>query len=154
MDGNELSRDTSGTRSFSQFIVELTNKIPAYVLPNISLLSSHLDGDVWVFSYAEVICQYVLKNTSASFEFNFTLLMNFDIGSNLLLFASLLFFRYLMIFCCSGLHLSFKEGLNFRNSIAKFRLNFLFNLIHCFYFSHIAWEMVSLVYLQKSLSKY
>ena len=69
MDGNELSRDTSGTRSFSQFIVELTNKIPAYVLPNISLLSSHLDGDVWVFSYAEVICQYVLKNTLASFEF-------------------------------------------------------------------------------------
>ena len=80
--------------------------------------------------------------------------MNFDIGSNLLLFASLLFFSYLMIFCRSGLHLSFKEGLNLRNSTAKFHLNFLFNLIHCFYFSHIAWEMVSLVYLQKSLSKY
>jgi len=45
MDGGELSRDTSGTRSFSQFIVEISDKIPSYVLPNISLLMAHLDGD-------------------------------------------------------------------------------------------------------------
>lgn len=46
MDASDLSRDTSGTRSFSQFIVEIADKMPSYVLPNISLLMSHLDGDV------------------------------------------------------------------------------------------------------------
>lgn len=45
MDASDLSRDTSGTRSFSQFIVEIADKMPSYVLPNISLLMSHLDGD-------------------------------------------------------------------------------------------------------------
>ena len=46
MDSADLSRDSSGTRSLSQFIVELADKQPSHVLPNISLLLSHLDGDV------------------------------------------------------------------------------------------------------------
>ena len=46
MDSADLSRDSSGTRSFSQFIVELAGKQPSLVLPSISLLLSHLDGDV------------------------------------------------------------------------------------------------------------
>ena len=46
MDSADLSRDTSGTRSFSQFVVELADRQPSLVLPNISLLLCHLDGDV------------------------------------------------------------------------------------------------------------
>ena len=46
MDSADLSRDTSGTRSFSQFIVELAERQPSLILPNISLLLCHLDGDV------------------------------------------------------------------------------------------------------------
>ena len=46
MEASDLSRDTSGTRSFSQFLVELADKIPNQVLPNISLLMAHLDGEV------------------------------------------------------------------------------------------------------------
>eukprot|EP00794_Sanderia_malayensis_P003745 gene3745-4267_t len=45
MDSTDLSRDTSGTRSYSQFIVDLADKQPTLVLPNISLLLCHLDGD-------------------------------------------------------------------------------------------------------------
>ena len=46
MDSTDLSRDVSGTRSFSQFVVELADRQASLVLPNISLLLSHLDGDV------------------------------------------------------------------------------------------------------------
>ncbi|XP_053379231.1 condensin complex subunit 1-like [Mercenaria mercenaria] len=45
MDGADLSRDTSGTRAYSAFLVEMTEKCPAAVLPNISLLLCHLDGE-------------------------------------------------------------------------------------------------------------
>ncbi|XP_065053020.1 condensin complex subunit 1-like isoform X1 [Rhopilema esculentum] len=45
MDSTDLSRDVSGTRSFSQFVVELADRQASLVLPNISLLLSHLDGD-------------------------------------------------------------------------------------------------------------
>lgn len=58
MDSSDLSRDSSGTRSFSQFIVEVADKIPNQVLPNISLLMAHLDGDVSsvVFSHYMSLC--------------------------------------------------------------------------------------------------
>ena len=49
MESSDLSRDTSGTRAFSQFLVELADKIPSHVLPNISLLMAHLDGEVQSF---------------------------------------------------------------------------------------------------------
>ncbi|XP_060583069.1 condensin complex subunit 1-like isoform X2 [Ruditapes philippinarum] len=45
MDGSDFSRDTSGTRAYSAFLVEMTEKCPAAVLPNISLLLCHLDGE-------------------------------------------------------------------------------------------------------------
>ena len=46
MDSSDLSRDTSGTRAYTAFLVEMTTNDPAAVLPNISLLLSHLDGEV------------------------------------------------------------------------------------------------------------
>ena len=49
MESSDLSRDTSGTRAFSQFLVDLADRIPNHVLPNISLLMAHLDGEVCCF---------------------------------------------------------------------------------------------------------
>lgn len=46
MESSDLSRDTSGTRAFSQFLVDLADRIPNHVLPNISLLMAHLEGEV------------------------------------------------------------------------------------------------------------
>lgn len=46
MDGADLVRDASGTRTFSAFLVEMTERCPAAVLPNVSLLLGHLDGEV------------------------------------------------------------------------------------------------------------
>ena len=46
MDSADLSRDTSGTRAYTQFLVEMTENNPAAVLPNISLVLCHLDGEV------------------------------------------------------------------------------------------------------------
>ena len=54
MDSADLSRDTSGTRSFSQFVVELADRQPSLVLPNISLLLCHLDGDVSSLQFASL----------------------------------------------------------------------------------------------------
>ncbi|KAL4220856.1 meiotic chromosome condensation [Mactra antiquata] len=45
MDSSDLSRDTSGTRAYTSFLVEMTEKCPAAVLPNISLVLCHLDGE-------------------------------------------------------------------------------------------------------------
>ena len=59
MDSADLSRDSSGTRSFSQFIVELADRQPLLVLPSISLLLSHLDGDVSFSSLISVSFQSV-----------------------------------------------------------------------------------------------
>ena len=46
MDSADLSRDTSGTRAYTQFLVEMTENDSAAVLPNISLVLCHLDGEV------------------------------------------------------------------------------------------------------------
>ncbi|XP_046579520.1 LOW QUALITY PROTEIN: condensin complex subunit 1-like [Haliotis rubra] len=45
IDAQDLSRDTSGTRAYSLFLVELAERVPAVMLPNISVLLCHLDGD-------------------------------------------------------------------------------------------------------------
>ncbi|XP_071110071.1 condensin complex subunit 1-like [Haliotis cracherodii] len=45
IDSQDLSRDTSGTRAYSLFLVELAERVPAVMLPNISVLLCHLDGD-------------------------------------------------------------------------------------------------------------
>jgi len=45
IDHRELARDTSGTRSFSLFLVELAEKIPESMKPCIPLLTTHLDGE-------------------------------------------------------------------------------------------------------------
>ena len=49
MESSDLSRDASGTRAFSQFLVDLADRIPNHVLPNISLLMAHLEGEVRYF---------------------------------------------------------------------------------------------------------
>ena len=60
MDSSDLSRDTSGTRAYTAFLVEMTTNDPAAVLPNISLLLSHLDG--------EVMAPYIKVKMNTNFE--------------------------------------------------------------------------------------
>ncbi len=46
MNPREFSQDTSGVKNIAGFIGELAERLPAMVLPNVSLLLSHLDGEV------------------------------------------------------------------------------------------------------------
>lgn len=68
INGAELSRDTSGTRAYSAFLVEMTEKCPAAVLPNISLLLCHLDGESHAMrngvlaSVGEILIQVLSKD--------------------------------------------------------------------------------------------
>ena len=50
MDPGDLARDNSGTRAYAAFLVEIAEKIPAVMLPSISVLLCHLDAEVctWV----------------------------------------------------------------------------------------------------------
>ena len=48
MDPQDLARDNSGTRAYAGFLVEVSEKIPAVMLPSISVLLCHLDGEVSV----------------------------------------------------------------------------------------------------------
>jgi len=46
MDPKELARDTSGTRTYAAFLVELSKCVPGVVLPSISVILVFLDGEV------------------------------------------------------------------------------------------------------------
>lgn len=46
MDPRDLTRDTSGTRAYADFLVELGGRVPSQIIPNISVLLCHLDGEV------------------------------------------------------------------------------------------------------------
>ncbi|CAH3036153.1 unnamed protein product [Pocillopora meandrina] len=45
MDPRDLARDTSGTRAYADFLVELAGRVPSQIIPNISVLLCHLDGE-------------------------------------------------------------------------------------------------------------
>lgn len=42
-------KDTSGVKNVSTFISEISDRIPKNVLPYVSILSPHLDGEVRFF---------------------------------------------------------------------------------------------------------
>lgn len=44
----DAAKDSSGTRNCSTFLVEVADRIPAFVLPNMSLLLSHLDSEPYI----------------------------------------------------------------------------------------------------------
>lgn len=46
MDPRDLARDTSGTRAYADFLVELSARVPTQIIPNISVLLCHLNGEV------------------------------------------------------------------------------------------------------------
>ena len=67
MNPADLAKDTSGTRSYASFLMELAEKVPAVMLPNLSLLQGLLDGEVcflnmlhfiviYLFTYGLVYC--------------------------------------------------------------------------------------------------
>ncbi|KAJ7379614.1 meiotic chromosome condensation [Desmophyllum pertusum] len=45
MDPRDLTRDTSGTRAYADFLVELAGRVPTQIIPNISVLLCHLNGE-------------------------------------------------------------------------------------------------------------
>ncbi|ESO89837.1 hypothetical protein LOTGIDRAFT_61640, partial [Lottia gigantea] len=45
LDSRDIAKDTSGTRILAQFLVELSHQLPAAMLPTISVLIGHLDGE-------------------------------------------------------------------------------------------------------------
>ena len=47
MDPRDLARDTSGTRAYADFLVELAGRVPMQIIPNISVLLCHLNGEVY-----------------------------------------------------------------------------------------------------------
>ena len=67
LDSKELSRDTSGTKAFSQFLVEMSERVPDLLQPCLSLLQLHLDGDSYMLrkSILSIFMEIVLKLFSA-----------------------------------------------------------------------------------------
>ena len=61
LDSKELNRDTSGTRSYSLFLIELSERLPEQMKPCVSLLLMHLDGESYMlrksilFVLAEIV---------------------------------------------------------------------------------------------------
>lgn len=43
---DELAREGSGVKAFSSFLSELSTLVPELMIPNISVLLTHLDGEV------------------------------------------------------------------------------------------------------------
>lgn len=62
-DSKELSRDTSGTKAFSQFLIEIAERVPDQIQPCISLLQLHLDGDSYMLrkSILAIFTEIVLR---------------------------------------------------------------------------------------------
>ena len=56
IDSRDLSRDSSGARAYSVFLVELAEKVPRVMMPNISVLLALLDGEVSVFNGLCIAC--------------------------------------------------------------------------------------------------
>lgn len=53
----ELAREGSGVKAFSSFLSELSTLVPETMIPNISVLLTHLDGEVksHMFSFASLL---------------------------------------------------------------------------------------------------
>ena len=45
LDPKEMARDTSGTRAYSLFLLDLAERLPEGMKPSLSLLLAHLDGE-------------------------------------------------------------------------------------------------------------
>lgn len=45
-DSSDLVQDTSGTKAYSQFLVEVAERVPELIVPAISILTVHLEGEV------------------------------------------------------------------------------------------------------------
>lgn len=46
----ELAREGSGVKAFASFLSELSALVPELMIPNISVLITHLEGEVWTRS--------------------------------------------------------------------------------------------------------
>ncbi|KAI8500241.1 meiotic chromosome condensation [Branchiostoma belcheri] len=66
MDPTKLVRDNSGTRSYAAFMVELAERVPALMLPNISVILCHLDAESYTMrnGVLGVMSEIVIKELS------------------------------------------------------------------------------------------
>ena len=61
LDSRELNRDTSGTRAYSLFLVELAERLPEQMQPSLSLMLHHLEGESYMlrksilFVFTEIV---------------------------------------------------------------------------------------------------
>jgi len=60
MDTKDLSRDSSGTRAYAAFLMELARCVPDVMLPTISVLLVLLDGEVRVPVPDTVFCNILI----------------------------------------------------------------------------------------------
>lgn len=68
MDPRDLARDTSGTRAYADFLVELAGLVPTQIIPNISVLLCHLNGEV-KYECATCILSLLCQKLSAVNKF-------------------------------------------------------------------------------------
>eukprot|EP00057_Strongylocentrotus_purpuratus_P001456 XP_001199144.2 PREDICTED: condensin complex subunit 1 [Strongylocentrotus purpuratus] len=63
IDSHDLTRDNSGTRSYASFLVEMAERVPDAMLPCISLILCHLDGESYTMrnGVLGVIGEIVIK---------------------------------------------------------------------------------------------
>lgn len=64
----DIARDTSGTKNFSIFLVEITERLPSLIFSLLPILLPHLDGESYVMrsSIIQVIGFILCKVTSTS----------------------------------------------------------------------------------------
>ena len=68
MDPRDLARDTSGTRAYADFLVELAGRVPTQIIPNISVLLCHLNGEVKLVQHVYSLLCPRFKHKYASFK--------------------------------------------------------------------------------------
>jgi hypothetical protein len=47
-DSSDLMQDTSGAKAYSQFLVEVAERVPELIMPAVNALTLHLEGEVWL----------------------------------------------------------------------------------------------------------
>ena len=58
----ELAREGSGVKAFSSFLSELSSLVPELIIPNISVLITHLEGEVRSTNLCcTYLCHFVSK---------------------------------------------------------------------------------------------
>lgn len=76
-DTSDLMQDTSGTRAYSQFLVEVAERVPELIVPAINALAVHLEGEV-CFIILVLVCTCTgAGQCQKTFHFHFSPLCSY-----------------------------------------------------------------------------